>query len=502
MTRVRHIGHRDKDPLHQLTKELGTLDANLFHAIARSPSPLLDETMPKLTAAADYSKLWMGIGAGLILSGRPRWQRAAVRGLASLAVSSLVTNQGAKRIRQRKRPSPSVVPLVRRAAHQPTSNSLPSGHSASAAAFSVGVALESPPLGLVMSALAGLVGLSRVATGAHYPGDVFIGFGIGAAVATLGGKIAPPIIPHNIAVPAPTTEAAPLPVDGSGLVVLGNPASGDGNSEKVLAAVRTELPGAEIIELGPDDDYASVADDAARRATALGVCGGDGTVATIAAAAHAADLPLAVFPGGTFNHFARDIGCDTVDAALAKIRAGVTTSVDAATLNEERLILNTASIGAYPHYVRARTKWEHRVGKGAASALAMLQVARHSTPVEITIDGKTVKTSLFLVGTSMYGSAGFAPARRERLDDGLLDVRFLEAGKRLATLRVLGSLVTGLLQRSKLYHEMQVPEFTFTTAEPTTIAHDGEVGESYTSARFRAEYRTLKVYGHSIVGDD
>lgn len=232
MTRVRHIGHRDKDPLHQLTKELGTLDANLFQAIARSPSPLLDETMPKLTAAADYSKLWMGIGAGLILSGRPRWQRAAVRGLASLAVSSLVTNQGAKRIRQRKRPSPSVVPLVRRAAHQPTSNSLPSGHSASAAAFSVGVALESPPLGLVMSALAGLVGLSRVATGAHYPGDVFIGFGIGAAVATLGGKIAPPIIPHNIAVPAPTTEAAPLPVDGSGLVVLGNPASGDGNSEK------------------------------------------------------------------------------------------------------------------------------------------------------------------------------------------------------------------------------------------------------------------------------
>ena len=119
MTRVRHIGHRDKDPLHQLTKELGTLDANLFQAIARSPSPLLDETMPKLTAAADYSKLWMGIGAGLILSGRPRWQRAAVRGLASLAVSSLVTNQGAKRIRQRKRPSPSVVPLVRRAAHQP-----------------------------------------------------------------------------------------------------------------------------------------------------------------------------------------------------------------------------------------------------------------------------------------------------------------------------------------------------------------------------------------------
>lgn len=499
MTRLRHIGRRRPDSLHELTKGLGTLDANLFQTIARSPSPLLDRTMPPLTAAADHSKLWMGIGAGLILSGRPRWQRAAVRGLTSLAVTSLVTNQGAKRIRQRKRPSPSVVPLIRRGAHQPTSNSLPSGHSASAAAFSVGVALESPPLGLVMSALAGLVGLSRVATGAHYPGDVFIGFGIGAGIATLGGKLVPPIIPHNIATPAPSTVNAPLPHDGAGLVVLGNPASGNGNGAEVLRAVRTQFPGAEVIELGPDDDYAAIARDAAARATALGVCGGDGTVATVAAAAHDADLPLAVFPGGTFNHFARDIGCADVDASIAKVRSGTATLMDAATLNDERLILNTASIGAYPHFVRARTKWEHRVGKGAASALAMLQVARHSTPVEITIDGATVRTSLFLVGTSMYGSAGFAPARRERLDDGLLDVRFLESGRRFATIRVLSSLVTGLLQRSKLYHEMQVPEFTFTTPEPTTIAHDGEVGEAYTSAHFRAAYRTLKVYGDSIV---
>ncbi|WP_040518821.1 bifunctional phosphatase PAP2/diacylglycerol kinase family protein [Gordonia aichiensis] len=501
MTRQRHLGRRRTEPLHELTKGLGTLDANLFQTIARSPSPLLDRTMPPLTAAADHSKLWMGIGAGLILSGRPRWQRAAVRGLASLAVTSLVTNQGAKRIRQRERPSPSVVPLLRRGSHQPTSNSLPSGHSASAAAFSVGVALESPPLGLIMSALAGLVGLSRVATGAHYPGDVFIGFGIGAGIATIGGKIVPPIIPHNIATPAPSTVAAPLPRDGAGLVVLGNPTSGDGNSEHILERVRTELTGAEIIELGPDDDYAAIARDAARRATALGVCGGDGTVATVAAAAHEADLPLAVFPGGTFNHFARDIGCGDVDASLARIRSGTATLVDAAILNDEQLILNTASIGAYPHFVRARTKWEHRVGKTAASALAMVQVARHSTPVEITIDGRTVTTSLFLIGTSMYSSAGFAPGRRERLDDGLLDVRFLEAGKRFATLRVLTSLATGLLQRSRLYTEMQVPEFTFTSTEPVTIAHDGEVGESYTSARFRAGYRTLKVYGDSIVAD-
>ena len=59
---------------------------------------------------------------------------------------------------QRPRPNWHPVPLVRRGRRTPTSNSLPSGHSASAAAFAVGVGLESPPLGLGLALLAGLVG--------------------------------------------------------------------------------------------------------------------------------------------------------------------------------------------------------------------------------------------------------------------------------------------------------------------------------------------------------
>ncbi len=91
-----------------------------------------------------------------------------------------------------------------------------------------------------------------------------------------------------------------------------NPASGSGTGARVLDEVREALPLTEIVELGEGDDIAEALRSAAERAEVLAVAGGDGTVSCAAGIAMDAGLPLAVFPGGTFNHFAKDIGCDTV----------------------------------------------------------------------------------------------------------------------------------------------------------------------------------------------
>src|SRR5512139_3444203 len=168
---------RSSHALRQITAGLGTLDAELFDAIAESQSPLLDKWMPVLSRAADHAKLWFAIAGAIALSGNRSARHAAGRGVASLAVTSLITNQVAKRVWRRKRPAYEFVPLLRRLHRYPKSNSLPSGHSASAAAFAVGVGLENPTLGLLIAPLAGLVALSRVATGAHYPSDVMAGLG-------------------------------------------------------------------------------------------------------------------------------------------------------------------------------------------------------------------------------------------------------------------------------------------------------------------------------------
>jgi undecaprenyl-diphosphatase len=209
----------------------------------------------------------------------------------------------------------------------------------------------------------------------------------------------------------------------------------------------------------------------------------------------ATGLPLAVFPGGTFNHFAKDIGCDTVAKTADAIRTGSIVCVDVLALNETGTVINTASIGAYPMFVQKREKLEHRIGKPLAGAYAMFQTLRRGEPVRIRYDNKTLQTSLFFLGNSTYLPTGFAPSRRLRMDDGLMDVRILETERPLSTLRILVSLMLGRLVRSPLYHELRVPEFSFSAVDgPTLLAHDGELAEEITDASFTVRYRALQVF--------
>lgn len=139
--------------------------------------------MPALSRAADHGLVWLGIASLLAGSERHDLRRAAARATVSLMAASTTVNGIAKLVVGRARPPLDGIAAVRRVRRLPVTTSFPSGHAASAAAFTVGAVREAPATAAPLGLLAAGVALSRVWTGAHYPADVVVGAALGATVA-------------------------------------------------------------------------------------------------------------------------------------------------------------------------------------------------------------------------------------------------------------------------------------------------------------------------------
>ncbi len=170
-------------PLRWL-KDLERIDSAIYRAIAETPTPALDQTLRRISQAADHSKLSMAAAAALAVRGRPAGRRAAVFGLVSVGATSALVNLAVKPLSRRRRPDRVAQRVaLGRQVRMPISTSFPSGHSAAAFAFATGVGHVMPRAAIPLRVLAAVVAYSRVHTGVHYPGDVVVGSIIGTATA-------------------------------------------------------------------------------------------------------------------------------------------------------------------------------------------------------------------------------------------------------------------------------------------------------------------------------
>jgi diacylglycerol kinase family enzyme len=137
-------------------------------------------------------------------------------------------------------------------------------------------------------------------------------------------------------------------------ILFVNPKSGDGTAVRAALADRARERGIDVTVLGADHRLADLVGEAvAGGADALGMAGGDGSLAVVAAAAHAHDLPFVCIPAGTRNHFALDLGVDVNDpvGALDAFTEGIEGVIDMGRVNG-RLFLNNVSLGIYGEAVR------------------------------------------------------------------------------------------------------------------------------------------------------
>jgi len=214
-------------------------------------------------------------------------------------------------------------------------------------------------------------------------------------------------------------------------VLFLNPRSGGGKSARASLPERAAELGIEAILLEPGDDLAALVEGALERgADLLGMAGGDGSLAVVAAAARANDLPFVCVPAGTRNHFALDVGVLRHDlvGALTAFTHALERRIDIAEVNG-RVFLNNVSLGIYADAVQ-------RPDYRGAKLRTLMETAREVLGPQAAASGMHVTDDMgrdhrdpavVLVSNNAYAlDRRLAQGTRPRLDSGRLGAVVLE----------------------------------------------------------------------------
>lgn len=286
---------------------------------------------------------------------------------------------------------------------------------------------------------------------------------------------------------APTTPAIPAFV---------NPAAG---SAADVAAAFGGVPGFELRHLEPSALADAVREAFRSGATRVCVAGGDGSVASAAAAAIEHGGELAIIPAGTLNHLAKDLALPLEPAEAIKVAAGARTiGVDVGYVND-RLFINTSSVGAYATYVQVRERLEKRFGYWIASLVAAVRILVRLRTFRVTIEvegvARTYRTPLVFIGVGERELK--LPTLGARVSDGQRGLHVIVVRSRSGARTVAAALAAAArgieaVTRTPAMDAFVVDRCTI-DAPFHTIAVDGELVRAASPFEYRIAREALKV---------
>lgn len=257
----------------------------------------------------------------------------------------------------------------------------------------------------------------------------------------------------------------------------------------------------DVHEVRPDALSAEIEGAVSRGASRIAVAGGDGTIATAAAVLAGTPTELALVPGGTLNHFARDNGIPTeLPAAVAVARDGRVVAADAAYAGD-RLFLNTSSVGAYVTFVRLRERLEPSIGYRLASLVAVMRLLLRLRPVhlQLEVDGvvRSYRTPLVFIGVGERECR--IPLLGGRVEGGSRALHVLVVREKSAARLLLVALAAVALG---IRHEAATPDLDAFLVDRCTIdlhrprasvSLDGEIVTLPSPLEYRIERGALRI---------
>lgn len=257
-------------------------------------------------------------------------------------------------------------------------------------------------------------------------------------------------------------------------------------------------------------ELAAVAQKAAAKAlaerTAVVAVGGDGTLNTVAQAAHAAGCAMGVVPQGTFNYFARSHGIppDPTEAVNLLLRSAPA-PVQVAGIND-RVFLVNASLGLYPDLLEDREAYKARFGRSRLVALvaacATLLRAQRRLRLHIETGGKIrdMQTLTLFVGNNRLQLQQFGAEPEDTVagtpGEGSIAALMLRPIGTLSMIRLILHGAMGTLGEAQSverfeFHRMEVRPTLAPGRRWVKVAFDGEVVKMRAPLDFRVLAKPL-----------
>lgn len=288
-----------------------------------------------------------------------------------------------------------------------------------------------------------------------------------------------------------------------------NTAAGSGDvdtkREVIEAALRAGGRRGDLLFCGPAE-LARVARETAARAlsarTSVVAVGGDGTLSTVAQAAHAVGCAMGVVPQGTFNYFARTHGipADPTEAVRLLLRAAPA-PVQVAGIND-RVFLVNASLGLYPDLLEDREAYKARFGRSrwvafwAASATLLRAQRQLRLHIEQGASVRDVRALTLFVGNNrlQLEQIGVKPHGHPESDREGARITAVML-RPIGTLSMIRLLLHGAMGTLSEAQSVERFEFEHMVVRPTLapgrrgvkVAFDGEV----TRMRAPLDFRVL-----------
>ena len=204
--------------------------------------------------------------------------------------------------------------------------------------------------------------------------------------------------------------------------------------------------------------------------------GGDGTVNEVASALAGTGKPVAVYPAGSGNGFAREFGFDrNVKKLLASIENEQVIQTDVLDLNG-KISINMAGVGfdsAVAHY------FSHLKKRGFLNyVFSTIQTIKNYRPVHVKIERKkeTIEGDFFLVSianTRQFGNNAFIAPEADP-QDGRMDLILVSPFPRWLFPRFAFQLFKGTLKPSKYITVVSCKKVIAMTTAENKFHIDGE----------------------------